>query len=107
MHSRDVKTTNVLIDEFYRAKLCDFSFACHEECISKKDFIYGTDEFMCPEVALALDFDKSADIFSFGIILCELMTLKEPSSKFLSRRDKRLDFNKLKKNIWNLFWFNF
>ena len=87
---RDIKTTNILIDEFYRAKLCDFSFACHEECSSKKDFVYGTDEFMSPEVALALDFDKSSDIFSFGIILCELMTCKEPSLKFLNRKAQNL-----------------
>ena len=45
---------------------------------------------MSPEVALALDFDKSSDIFSFGIILCELMTCKEPSSKFLNRKAQNL-----------------
>jgi serine/threonine protein kinase len=66
--------------------LCDFSFACHDESSSKQSFIYGTDEFMSPEVALALDFSFPADIFSFGIVLCELITNKEPSSTFLHRR---------------------
>ena len=83
---RDIKTTNALIDDEWHSKLCDFSFACHEESTSKREFVYGTDEFMAPEIALALDFDKSADIFSFGIVLCEMMTCREPSEKFLRRR---------------------
>ena len=83
---RDIKTTNALIDDDWHAKLCDFSFACHEESTSKREFVYGTDEFMAPEIALALDFDKSADILSFGIVLCEMITCREPSEKFLRRR---------------------
>ena len=83
---RDIKTTNALIDDDWHAKLCDFSFACHEDSTSKREFVYGTDEFMAPEIALALDFNKSADIFSFGIVLCEMITCREPSEKFLRRR---------------------
>ena len=83
---RDVKTTNVLVDKDWRGKLCDFSFACHEDCFSKKDYTYGTDEFMSPEISLALDFDRSTDIFSFGVTVCEAITWKEPSAHFLCRR---------------------
>ena len=36
---RDIKTTNVLIDDFWHAKLCDFSFACHDESTSKREFV--------------------------------------------------------------------
>jgi serine/threonine protein kinase len=83
---RDIKTANVLVDEEWRGKLCDFSFACNEECSSKRDFIYGTEEFMSPEISLALDFDRSSDIFSFGITLCETITFREPSAEFLNRK---------------------
>jgi LIM domain kinase 1 len=71
---RDIKTTNVLIDSEWHAKLCDFSFGCHDTSLSKEEFIYGTDEFMSPEVALAQPFGLPADIFSYGILLCEVMT---------------------------------
>lgn len=41
---------------------------------------------MSPEIALALDFDRSTDIFSFGITVCEAITCKEPSAQFLCRK---------------------
>jgi LIM domain kinase 1 len=87
---RDIKTTNVLVDGEWHAKLCDFSFACHEDCPTKKEYIYGTEEFMSPEMALMMEFDRSSDIFSFGIILCELITGVEPSKNFLHRRPQDL-----------------
>jgi serine/threonine protein kinase len=87
---RDIKTANVLVDEEWRGKLCDFSFACNEECFSKKDFIYGTEEFMSPEISLALDFDRSSDIFSYGITLCEAITFREPSAEFLCRKAQNI-----------------
>lgn len=71
----DVKTTNILITQEWEAKLCDFSFTCHEESSSKNSFVYGTTEFMSPEISLATDFTISADIFSFGIVLCEVFKL--------------------------------
>ena len=76
---RDIKTTNILVDDQWRAKLCDFSFAIHRDSHSKRSYTYGTEEFMSPEIAFALDFDLSTDIFSFGILLCEIMTDVEPS----------------------------
>jgi len=82
---RDIKTTNVLVDASWRARLCDFSFAIHSSSLAKREFTYGTDEFMSPEIALALDFDTPTDIFSFGIMLCELITEKEPSKDFMNR----------------------
>lgn len=71
---RDIKTPNIIIDENYHSKLCDFSFSCHEDCIEKNNFVFGTEEFMSPEVISSLDYDKSTDIFSFGIVLCEMIT---------------------------------
>jgi LIM domain kinase 1 len=45
---------------------------------------------MSPEVACALDFDMSADIFSYGIVLCEIITGKEPSNQFMCRKPQDL-----------------
>jgi LIM domain kinase 1 len=45
---------------------------------------------MAPEIAMGEDFDCAADIFSFGILLCEMITNREPSDTFLKRRAKEL-----------------
>lgn len=87
---RDIKTTNILITGDWRAKVCDFSFACHIDNLSKHDYVYGTDEFMAPEIALGEDFGTAADIFSYGIVLAEMITGQEPSSTFLRRSARDL-----------------
>lgn len=87
---RDIKTTNILIDANFRAKICDFSFAIHDKSSSKCEYTYGTDEFMSPEIALALDFCTLSDIFSFGIITFEMCTGREPSSEFLCRKPQHM-----------------
>ena len=88
--NRDIKTTNVLLDSNWRAKLCDFSFAIHVESMVRSEYIYGTDEFMAPEVALGELFDCQADIFSFGVLLAEVITEREPDKHFLHRKAQTL-----------------
>jgi hypothetical protein len=57
----------VLIDSNWRAKICDFSFGVQlapdqeqGRGIGTDDFVYGTAEFMAPEVALGEQFGLSA-----------------------------------------------
>ncbi len=70
---RDIKTTNVLIDDGWRAKLCDFNLAIDDSSSAKGDFVAGTEEFMSPEALLGEDYSFSSDIFSFGIMLFEML----------------------------------
>lgn len=87
---RDIKTSNVLIDSKWRALTCDMSFACHRSSPTKMDYSCGTDAYMSPEVILAMDCDKSSDIFSFGVLLCAIITDKEPSTEFMNRTAKEM-----------------
>jgi len=43
---------------------------------------------MSPEVALAADYDLASDIFSFGIVICELITGIPPSTTFMCRQPR-------------------
>ena len=57
---------------------------------------------MSPEMHMLYPFGTPADIFSFGILLCELITGKEPSANFLHREAKtffELDIDELKTAI--------
>eukprot|EP01133_Synstelium_polycarpum_P003691 gene3691-4252_t len=47
--------------------------------------ICGTPSFMAPEILLQRAYDWSADVFSFGVIMAELITLKRPGKDFWVR----------------------
>lgn len=74
---RDLKSENLLITENLRLKLCDFGFS-RETAITSEDrrrmSFCGTDDYMSPEIMLGMPFDEAVDIFSYGVILCELIT---------------------------------
>eukprot|EP01114_Cavostelium_apophysatum_P001924 TRINITY_DN11689_c0_g1_i1.p1 TRINITY_DN11689_c0_g1~~TRINITY_DN11689_c0_g1_i1.p1 ORF type:complete len:869 (+),score=234.42 TRINITY_DN11689_c0_g1_i1:97-2703(+) len=74
---RDLKSKNLLIDNNMVCKVCDFGLARVMDSIKRKDkmmTIVGTDEWMAPEVTLGMDYDYKADVFSFGVVLVELIT---------------------------------
>ncbi|KAI8997952.1 kinase-like domain-containing protein [Gaertneriomyces semiglobifer] len=74
---RDLKSENLLITENRRIKICDFGFS-REVAVTpeerKRLSFCGTDAYMAPEIMLGMDFDERVDIFSFGVILCEIIT---------------------------------
>jgi LIM domain kinase 1 len=78
MIHRDLKSQNLLVCEDWKIKVCDFGFARKAE--PKADFLTmcGTDEWMAPEVGLGEKYDTRADVFSYGMVLCELVTRRKP-----------------------------
>ncbi|OHS93148.1 hypothetical protein TRFO_40524 [Tritrichomonas foetus] len=75
---RDLKSLNVLLDENKRAKVCDFGLSrlLNFEPMSG---IVGTAQWMAPEVYLSKpSYDSRVDVFSYGIVLWELLTSKIP-----------------------------
>lgn len=75
---RDLKSQNLLVCEDWKIKVCDFGFARKAE--AKADYLTmcGTDEWMAPEVGLGEKYDERADVFSYGMVLCELVTRRKP-----------------------------
>ncbi|KAJ3288037.1 hypothetical protein HK104_008351, partial [Borealophlyctis nickersoniae] len=74
---RDLKSENLLITENRRIKICDFGFsreAARTTDERRKLSFCGTDAYMAPEIMLGMSFDETVDIFSFGVILCEILT---------------------------------
>ncbi|KAJ0832132.1 putative protein kinase RLK-Pelle-WAK family [Helianthus annuus] len=69
IYHRDIKTTNILLDDNYRAKVSDF----------------GTSRFVAIDKSHLTTLVK-ADVYSFGVVLVELLTGEKPIS--LARSDE-------------------
>merc|ERR1712137_513732 len=72
---RDVKSHNFLIDENMKLKVCDFGFARTFRREKRRMTNCGTPEWMAPEVQMDEPYTNSADVFSFGIVLLEIISL--------------------------------
>lgn len=75
---RDLKSLNILLDSRKRAKICDFGLIR----MKSKDpmtGLVGTSFWMAPEVLMSSPYyDQKVDIYSFGILMWELLTSERP-----------------------------
>lgn len=74
---RDLKPKNLLLDDNYRVKLIDFGLARTHDAQARPRTLCGTDDFMAPEVMLGLPYTEKADVFSFGLVLLEIITCRK------------------------------
>ena len=78
---RDVKPSNVLMDERGNSLLSDFGVAKLVEGtqhFTQTGSIVGTPAYMSPEQGLGLKIDRRCDIYALGIILYEMVTGRVP-----------------------------
>ncbi len=74
---RDLKPLNVLLDEALNCKLCDFGLS--KSMASDEGMTAcGTPYWSAPEIIRGDSYDFKADVYSFAIILFELISREEP-----------------------------
>lgn len=75
---RDLKSANLLLDDSYTAKVCDFGLSRLKAQARSMTGNCGTVQWMAPEVLANMSYDEKADVFSYGIILWELLSRECP-----------------------------
>ncbi|MBI1851076.1 MAG: serine/threonine protein kinase [Planctomycetes bacterium] len=90
---RDIKTSNIMIDENGQPKVVDFGLAretTDDARITRSDLYVGTPEYCAPEQLRGEDVDGRADLYSLGVVLFEMLAGRPPhateSTRVLTRQ---------------------
>ncbi|KAE8658608.1 putative serine/threonine-protein kinase [Hibiscus syriacus] len=92
---RDVKTNNILLDNYFRVKVADFGlsrlFPIHVTHVTTAP--QGTPGYVDPEYHQCYQLTSKSDVFSFGVVLIELISSK-PAVDIMRHRHEI--------NLWNM-----
>ncbi|KAK2971246.1 hypothetical protein RJ640_014254 [Escallonia rubra] len=92
IYHRDIKSTNILLDEKYRAKVADFgtsrSISVDQTHLTTR--VMGTFGYLDPEYFQSNQLTEKSDVYSFGVVLVELLTGQRPISSTRSEEARSL-----------------
>jgi len=74
---RDLKSANLLVDENWKLKVCDFGLSRIMDSRNSMTAC-GTPAWVAPEVLRNQRYTEKADVFSYGVVLWELVTRQRP-----------------------------
>ncbi|KAL2552168.1 putative leucine-rich repeat receptor-like serine/threonine-protein kinase [Forsythia ovata] len=80
---RDLKSANILLDRAMRAKVADFGLSKEEVFEGQNSGLKGTYGYIDPVYISTNKFTTKSDIYSFGVILFELITGIHPSRNLM------------------------
>ncbi|CAJ1955007.1 unnamed protein product [Sphenostylis stenocarpa] len=87
---RDLKSSNVLLDSNFSAKLSDFGFAMVSGMQHKNMKMSGTLGYVAPEYISHGKLTDKSDVYAFGVVLLELLTGRKPMENITSNQYQSL-----------------
>ncbi|XP_050381071.1 L-type lectin-domain containing receptor kinase VIII.1 [Argentina anserina] len=101
---RDVKTSNIMLDEGFNARLGDFGLARQIEHDKSPDATVaaGTMGYLAPEYLLTGRATEKTDVFSYGAVVLEVATGRRPIEREVSGVGKAGACSNLVEWVWSL-----
>ena len=69
---RDLKSSNILLDNQFYPRICDFGIARFEDPNGEMTKRIGTPNYMAPELILSGKYNSKVDVYSYAMILYEM-----------------------------------